>query len=113
MAHAVLPNSDASTSAFKIGLGYEYNVWGTANLQCACPCFGDPACDGSPTDIADVVAIIAVAVRGVSPTQDASCPVGSADVDCDGVVSIKDVVLMINVAFRAMDAGTQFCNPCQ
>ena len=112
MALGVLPSAEPSRSVFKIGLGYEYNVWGTADLQCECLCFGDPVCDGSPTDLADVVATIAVAMRGVHPTQEGNCPIVTTDVDCDGLTNILDVVKMINVAFRGEPESSEFCNPC-
>jgi hypothetical protein len=112
MARGVLPNSETNSSAFKIGLGYEYNVWKTAGLDCACACFADPVCDGRRTDAADVVATIGVALRGLSSVEDPSCPIVGSDVDCSGAVDIMDVVKMIDVAFRGGNLATTFCSPC-
>lgn len=86
-----------------------------ANVICECICFAEPGqCDGSLT-IADVVGVVNIAFRSISPNPPAhpQCTVIDADVNCDGTVSIVDVVKVIAVAFRGADPTTTFCNPCE
>ena len=99
--------------AFKLGLGYDYNVLKTSyDYECGCQCAGDPACDGS-LNIRDVVWVIDVAYRGAPATKSGTCPYADVDVDCSGMVNTLDVVMMIDVVFRAVPAETYFCNPCK
>ncbi|HUU45737.1 MAG TPA: hypothetical protein VM118_08385 [Acidobacteriota bacterium] len=79
--------------------------------HCACPCHGDPQCDGA-TDVLDVVNAVNVAFRGAAATTDPLCPYEQTDVSCDGVTNVIDVVKFVNVAFRGGDPDEQFCHPC-
>lgn len=83
-------------------------------LPCVCDCHGDPVCDGTITNVQDVVATIGVAFRGAPaiPDPNANCPFETTDVDCDGITGIIDVVRVVNVTFRGANAGTEFCDPC-
>ncbi len=84
----------------------------TVDQSCFCPCYADPACDGT-ADVLDVTVTINVAFRGNSQTVDPSCTqTARTDVDCSGETDILDVVTMINVAFRGTNPATAFCNPC-
>jgi len=78
---------------------------------CACPCHGDPQCDGV-TNVQDVVKTVDVAFRGAARVFDPNCPRQRTDVNCDGVTSVVDVVKEVNVAFRGANPATQFCDPC-
>jgi len=78
---------------------------------CACPCHGDPQCDGV-RNVQDVVQTVNVAFRGYAPVFDPQCPKQRTDVNCDGVSTVQDVVKVVNVAFRGYAPATQFCNPC-
>jgi hypothetical protein len=77
----------------------------------------DPVCDGEH-NIQDVVMVANRAYRAYEALNDPSCPAhgvtvdGLTDVDCSGVTDIVDHVRMVNVAFRGMDPGSQFCDPC-
>lgn len=98
--------------AFKLGIGYEYNVRHTSYPErCACACAGDPYCDGV-LDAADVVMLIDVAYRGRPVTLTNGCPLANTDVDCSGATNAIDAVRMIDVVFRAFPPETHFCNPC-
>lgn len=80
--------------------------------DCACPCHGDPACDGV-IDVVDVVLTVGVAFRAQSTAADPLCfnqPGGSTDTDCSGGTDVVDVVKVIGVAFRG--SANDFCDPC-
>jgi hypothetical protein len=79
---------------------------------CACPCLGDPACDGA-SDILDVVQTVGAAFRNATPVTDQNCPTKRTDVDCSGDTDILDVVLVVSVAFRNGNPATLFCQPCR
>lgn len=81
---------------------------------CDCDCHGDATCDGIVVNVQDVVRVIALAFRGIPDEEDPNilCPVRPADVNCDGVIGVVDVVLIINVAFRSGSALTSFCSEC-
>lgn len=99
--------------AFKLGLGYEYNVWKTSyDNACSCPCTADPVCDGS-IDILDVITSIEVAYRGGLSLKSGGCPEADTDVDCNGLTDAVDVVRMIDVVFRGASAETMLCDPCK
>lgn len=99
--------------AFKLGLGYEYNVWKTSyDNECICSCAADPACDGV-WNVRDVVSVIDVAHRGGPLVKSGNCPYADSDVNCDGVVNAIDAVLLVDVVFRYVPAGNVFCNPCK
>jgi len=78
---------------------------------CACPCHGDPQCDGVH-NVQDVVQTVNVAFRGYAPVFDPQCPKERTDVNCDGFSTVQDVVKMVNVAFRGANSATEFCKPC-
>jgi len=78
---------------------------------CACPCHGDPVCDGV-ANVLDVVTCIDVAFRDRPPQSDPGCPPARSDVNCDGVINVLDVVRIVNVAFRGGDPEAEFCDPC-
>lgn len=83
---------------------------------CACPCLADPACMGgseNEINIMDIVGFIDVAFRGVPAVSDRPCPSERTDVNCDELTDIRDVVTVIDVAFRNADPSTRFCNPCE
>ncbi|HUU45772.1 MAG TPA: hypothetical protein VM118_08565, partial [Acidobacteriota bacterium] len=79
--------------------------------DCACPCHGDPQCDGT-IDVLDVVDAVDVAFRGAAAITDPLCPCEQTDVSCNGLTNVLDVVKIVNVAFRKWDAETVFCDPC-
>lgn len=110
MAGGSLPGSgDSGVVAFKIGLGYEYNVWVTS-YNCICNCHADPECDGA-TDILDVVRAIHIAFRGKDPMFEGSCPYETTDIDCNNLTDAMDVVRFVNIAFREADPAG-ICSPC-
>lgn len=79
---------------------------------CVCDCHGDPICDGTRSDVVDVVKTIGVAFRGESTPDDGNCPIARADFDCSGTTDVLDVVKVINVAFRSAEIATEYCHPC-
>jgi len=79
---------------------------------CVCACHADPACDSVVSNLADVVATVDVAFRGVPPLTDPHCPRQASDVNCDGFTTVQDVVKVVNVAFRGADPATEYCHPC-
>ena len=110
MASGSLPGSgDSGVVAFKIGLGYEYNVLGTS-YNCICNCHGDPECDGI-IDVFDVVLTVGVAFRGEAPVTGGSCPHETTDIDCNNLTDALDVVSFVNIAFREADPAG-ICTPC-
>ncbi|HUU44492.1 MAG TPA: hypothetical protein VM118_02065, partial [Acidobacteriota bacterium] len=53
------------------------------------------------------------AAAGLSfQSQSARECLGIAGLQCDGVISVIDVVKFVNVVFRGGDAGVEFCDPC-
>lgn len=81
-------------------------------IQCNCPCWADPNCDGVRSDVLDVVETIAAAFRGTAVTLDPGCPAERTDVDADGSTNVEDVVRVINVAFRGQTAAANYIDPC-
>lgn len=81
---------------------------------CACNCHADPVCDGTISNVQDVVATINVAFRGAPAIVDpnVNCPYETTDVNCDSVTSVLDVVKVVNVSFRGANPATEYCNPC-
>ena len=80
---------------------------------CSCPCKFDPVCDGTMSDILDVVATVEVAFRSSSALVDPTCPSARSDVDGDGETTITDVVKVVNVAFRNQTVAANYVDPCQ
>lgn len=74
-----------------------------------CPCLADPKCDGSMSDVSDVVATINVAFRGYAPARKATCGFDDADVDCNGAVDVLDVINVVDVAFRGAEPLATYC----
>jgi len=99
---------EASSASFKAGIGFWYGT----DLNCSCPCHGDPQCDGIRCTVQDVVKTVDVAFRGAARVFDPQCPRERTDVNCDGFTTVQDVVKVVNVAFRGASATTQFCDPC-
>jgi hypothetical protein len=81
-------------------------------IQCNCPCWADPNCDGVRSDVQDVVGTIDAAFRGTAGITDPGCPVERTDVDADGSTNVGDVVRVINVAFRGQTVAVNYVNPC-
>ncbi len=79
---------------------------------CDCPCHGNPRCEDENVDIFDVILTIDAAFRDGPASSDPICPLVRSDVDCSGAVDILDVTRMVNVAFRAGNIATEFCDPC-
>jgi hypothetical protein len=82
---------------------------------CACPCLADPVCSGGTSatvNVVDLVGFIDVAFRSVPSVVDRPCPTERTDVTCDHLTDIRDVVTVIDVAFRGADPALRFCNPC-
>ena len=82
------------------------------HMICACPCIGDPFCDGTIYNAVDVVTIINVAFRGASATNSSYCPFLSTDVDCNGATTAVDVVRVVDVAFRGANPSGFNCFTC-
>lgn len=61
---------------------------------CVCPAAGDMDADGG-IDADDVRAVAAVAFENAVGTQGVLCPFEVADVNCDGLVNMKDVILVL------------------
>jgi hypothetical protein len=80
---------------------------------CPCPCKHDPNCDGTASDILDVVATVGVAFRNEPVIIDPGCTVARSDVDADGNTNITDIVKVVNVAFRNQTAAANYVDPCQ
>lgn len=78
-------------------------------LLCDCPCQGDPNCDGGQ-DVLDLEDIIEVAFLGHSAVQDPICPRVRQDLDCDGLVTIADVYVLIDYLFFSQPDRS--CHPC-
>lgn len=113
MALGSLPDNDDGSTAFKIGVGYEYNVLiHSYDNVCDCSCHGDPVCDGS-FDVFDVLRVVAVAYQNFPPTIDANCPIERTDVDCSGATDMMDVLKVIDAAFRQGAPTTLICDPCE
>lgn len=81
---------------------------------CVCDNQGDPTFDGL-MNMADVVKAVDISFSNAAQTRDPNllCLYSPADVDCDGVTGIVDVIRLINVAFRGADPSITFCNPCE
>jgi hypothetical protein len=79
---------------------------------CTCPCASDPQCDGTLSNVQDVVQTVNVAFRGTAPTTDAGCPRERTDVDANGATSVTDVVKVVNVAFRGQTPASNYVDPC-
>ncbi|MEW5702569.1 MAG: trypsin-like peptidase domain-containing protein [Candidatus Zixiibacteriota bacterium] len=80
--------------------------------QVGCLFHGDPKPD-SIINVFDVALTAEIAFRGGVPIIDPDCPhalAGRTDVNCDGVTSVIDMVMMVDVAFRSMPKD--FCHPC-
>jgi len=107
MVKGELPEGSPGT-AFKIGLGYEYNVVHTTDFGCNCPNQGDADKDGFQT-VFDLSALIDVLFAGASNPQDAACPTFRFDADCDGFVTALDLVRAIDYLFAG---GAPPCTPC-
>ena len=84
-----------------------------SSCPCACDCHTDPVCD-SLDDILDIVAVIDAAFWGMTPASDpnAACPYLRADVNCDAVTNVADVVQMIDYAIRHQITGPGLCGLC-
>jgi hypothetical protein len=83
--------------------------------SCSCDCHANPAnCSDPAVNVLDVTYEINVAFRGSAEIDDpnATCPIRTTDVNCDGVTSVVDVIKMVDVAFRAGDPAVVFCDPC-
>jgi len=77
---------------------------------CACPCHGDPICDGLP-DVFDIIQAIEIVFSGENNVIDESCPhAGRVDVNCDCVPDVFDVIYLIDYVFSG---GPAPCDPCQ
>ncbi len=79
---------------------------------CYCPCIGDPVCDGTISNVADVVTAVNVAFRGANVTNSSSCPILSTDLDCSGATTVVDVVRVVDVAFRGANPSGFKCFTC-
>ncbi len=108
MVKGELPNAPPG-SAFKIGLGYEYNVVYTTAFGCNCPNQGDADKDGVQTSI-DLAALIDVLFAGANNLQDQSCPMFRFDADCDGFVTALDMARVIDFLYAG---GEPPCSPCE
>ncbi|MCH8993233.1 MAG: VCBS repeat-containing protein [Acidobacteria bacterium] len=78
--------------------------------QCYCPCHADPECDGS-VDAADVLAAVAAAFRSNDPVVGADCPMARSDIDCDGAVTVHDVIWFVDEVHRG-GANAPACDGC-
>lgn len=85
---------------------------GDACDPCVCACANDPNCDGTISNITDVVLVVNVAFRGEAGTVDPGCPYERTDFDLSGQTSIVDVVKVVNVAFRGGTPENNFTAPC-
>ncbi len=108
MVRGQLPDG-APGNAFKIGLGYEYNVVNTTAFGCNCPNQGDANKDGFQTAF-DLAALIDVLFAGGDNRQDGACPTFRFDADCDGFVTALDLARAVDYLFAN---GAPPCNPCQ
>lgn len=79
---------------------------------CNCPCKYDPQCDGTLSNVQDVVQTVNVAFRGTAAVVDPGCPRERTDVDANGVTSVTDVVKVVNVAFRGQTVAANYVDPC-
>jgi hypothetical protein len=112
MARGKMPDSGGESVAFRIGMGYEYNVWQTAfELGCGCTCHSDPVCDGA-YDVLDVVQAINVAFRGEPSDSGETCTNALTDINCDDTTDLLDVIGLVDIAFRQIPAGQIVCAPC-
>jgi hypothetical protein len=87
---------------------------GDACEACFCQCQADPECEGTISDVIDVVNTVNVAFRGLPALNDpyANCPYQRTDFDCNAFTDVIDVVKVVNVAFRGAPAATEYCIPC-
>lgn len=79
---------------------------------CSCPCWADPQCDGTRSNVQDVVQTVNVAFRGVAGVTDPGCTKERSDVDANGTTSVTDVVKVVNVAFRGQAIAANYVDPC-
>jgi hypothetical protein len=108
MVKGELPEASPGT-AFKIGLGYEYNVVHTTAFGCNCPYQGDADRDGFQTAF-DLTALIDVLFAGADNVQDQTCPTFRFDADCDGFVTPLDLARVIDFLYAN---GEPPCSPCE
>ena len=104
---------DFLVGAFSTNPGGRIEAGSAYLFGCTCDCAfnGDPAHDGV-TNVLDVVGTVSDAFRGDPTEQGNSCRYCDSDVDCSGACDVRDVVRMVNVAFRGADKTTEFCNGC-
>ena len=82
------------------------------STNCNCPCYADPQCDATLSNVQDVVQTVNVAFRGSAPAFDSGCYYERTDVDANGVTSVTDVVKVVNVAFRGQTVAANYVDPC-
>jgi hypothetical protein len=82
------------------------------NCGCSCPCWADPLCDGTRSNVQDVTLTVNVAFRGAAGVIDPGCTFERTDVDANGSTSVTDVVKIVNVAFRGQTIAANFVDPC-
>ncbi len=76
---------------------------------CSCPNAGDP--DGSGgLGFGDMTHLINVAILNTPATFDPDCPRAREDVDCDSLVTIADLLLIVDWVF--LGASPAPCDPC-
>jgi hypothetical protein len=113
---AIFASDTVSEASFKAtvdnALAVAYSPYLCDIVDCICPCWADPACDGIRSDMQDVVLTVNVAFRGAPPEFDPLCPAARSDVDATGVTDIVDIVKVINVAFRGQMIEANYTNAC-
>jgi hypothetical protein len=63
-------------------------------------------------DVLDVVSIIGIAFSGDPLFKMETCPKENTDLDCNGYTDLRDVVTVVDIAFRGADPQVRICDPC-
>jgi hypothetical protein len=79
---------------------------------CSCPCWADPLCDGTRSNVQDVTLTVNVAFRAAAPVLDPACLFVRTDFDASGSTTVIDVVKVVNVAFRGQAVSANYVDPC-
>jgi hypothetical protein len=110
----VLASDTISEASFKQRVDEGLVMASTGNIcsECDCPCWADPLCDGTRSNVQDVTSTVNVAFRGAAGVIDPGCLFERTDVDANGSTSVTDLVKVVNVAFRGQAVAANYVDPC-
>jgi len=81
---------------------------------CCCRFQGDLDSNGILSNLQDVVLLVEYVFRqGAMPVVDPGCPTHRGELNCDDIPDVRDVVRLVEVAFRSGDPKIWICDPCR